>query len=268
MSPVHAIFGIEPGTLNTIVQLVLLAVVVVWLSLVWYTFADARRRLDDDLLVASAVLASLLFPFLGTIVYMIVRPPEYLEDVRERELEMEAAQARLMSLEYQLCPHCDAAVGRDFLRCPHCLRKLRDTCASCSRPLDPDWMICPYCEAEIPGVTPQRRSRRRRADESEPPPGEDGQDTVTYDALTEAPAQSEHGETPVYGEHGETPGYGEHSTTNSHGEESASAEPAYGEPEGSRYEDTVVSQAPPGDSGLEAGTPSELPPGYGQPRQH
>ena len=28
MSPVHAIFGIEPGTLNTIVQLVLLAVVV------------------------------------------------------------------------------------------------------------------------------------------------------------------------------------------------------------------------------------------------
>ena len=72
-------------------QLVLLAVVVVWLALVWYTYADARRRLDDQLLIGSAVLASLLFPFLGTIVYMIVRPPEYLEDVRERELEMEAA---------------------------------------------------------------------------------------------------------------------------------------------------------------------------------
>ena len=83
-----------------------------WLALVWYTFADAKRRLDDQLLIGSAVLASLLFPFLGTIVYMIVRPPEYLEDVRERELEMEAAEARLASLDYQLCPHCDTPSGR------------------------------------------------------------------------------------------------------------------------------------------------------------
>lgn len=161
MTLVNAIFGIENGTLNTVSQLVLLAVVVVWLSLVWYTFADAQRRLDDQLLIGSAVLASLMFPFLGTIVYMIVRPPEYLEDVRERELEMDAARARLASADYQLCPHCDAPAGRDFLRCPHCLRKLRDTCGGCSRPLDPDWMICPYCEAEIEGVTPQRRRRRR-----------------------------------------------------------------------------------------------------------
>ena len=58
---------------------------------------------------------------------MIVRPPEFLEDIRERELEMQAAEARLHSLDYQLCPHCDHPVGRDFLRCPHCLRKLRDT---------------------------------------------------------------------------------------------------------------------------------------------
>ena len=126
MTPVRAIFGIEPGTLNTIVQLVLLAVVVVWLALVWYTFADARRRLDDQLLIGSAVLASLLFPFLGTIVYMIVRPPEYLEDVRERELEMEAAQARLASLDYQLCPHCDAR-RRDATSCA-----ARTACASCA----------------------------------------------------------------------------------------------------------------------------------------
>ena len=46
------------------------------------------------MLVGCATAAS-LFPFVGTIVYMIVRPPEYLEDVRERELEMQAAEARL-----------------------------------------------------------------------------------------------------------------------------------------------------------------------------
>jgi hypothetical protein len=123
-------------------------------------------------LVGSAVLAAIVFPFVGTIVYMIVRPPEYLDDVRERELEMAAAEARLASADYQLCPHCDAPAGRDFLRCPHCLRKLRDTCGTCTKPLDPDWLICPYCEAEIPGVTPQRRSRRRGGAEEAAPAAE------------------------------------------------------------------------------------------------
>lgn len=156
-----AIFGITNSTLNTVVELVLLGTVVVWLALVWFTYADAKRRIGDGMLIGSAVLASIVFPFIGTIVYLIVRPPEFLEDVRERELEMQAAEARLHSLDYQLCPHCDQVVGRDFLSCPHCVRKLRDTCESCSKPLDPDWLVCPYCEAEIPGVTPQPRSRRR-----------------------------------------------------------------------------------------------------------
>ena len=165
MTPVHAIFGIEPGTLNTIVQLVMLAVVVVWLALVWYTFADARRRIDDPLLVATATGAAFLFPFVGTIVYMIVRPPEYLEDVHERELEIRAAQARLHELDVHECPHCGYEVERAFLRCPSCLRKLKDACQVCGKPLDPEWKLCPYCEAEIPGKTPRRRRRREPAAE-------------------------------------------------------------------------------------------------------
>ena len=44
------------------------------------------------------------------IVYLIVRPPEFLDDVRLRELEMTAAEARLASLDYSLCPHCDYEV--------------------------------------------------------------------------------------------------------------------------------------------------------------
>ena len=47
-----------------------------------------------------------LFPFVGTIVYMIVRPPEYLEDIRERELEMQASEARLAQLSYLACQYC------------------------------------------------------------------------------------------------------------------------------------------------------------------
>jgi hypothetical protein len=131
--------------------------------LVYWTYSDARRRVADGLVVFCAMATSLLFPYVGTIVYMIVRPPEYLDDVRERELEMQAAEARLAELGYHLCPHCDHEVERDFLRCPHCMRKLKDPCPNCSRPLDPNWRVCPYCEAEI-GVQAAnpRRARRRR----------------------------------------------------------------------------------------------------------
>jgi hypothetical protein len=159
-----AVFGINSDGLNLAVNLLILFLVVIWAALVYWTYADARRRIEDPMLIGCAAVASVLFPFVGTIVYAIVRSPEYLDDVRERELEMQAAEARLHDLHYQLCPHCDYEVEKDFLRCPSCMRKLKDPCANCGKPLDPAWKLCPYCEAEIPGVTPApRRARRRRA---------------------------------------------------------------------------------------------------------
>ena len=166
MTNVPAIFGLSSGALNTAAELAVLGLVVLWLALVWYTFADARRRIEDPLLIGSATLAAIIFPLLGTVVYVIVRPPEFLEDVHERQLEIAAAQARLASEQFQLCPHCDAPAGRDFLRCPHCLKRLRSACGTCAKPLDPDWLVCPYCDSDIAGVTPARRRRRAGEDDT------------------------------------------------------------------------------------------------------
>jgi Double zinc ribbon len=160
--PPLAYFGIESSGLSLAVDLVILFVVVFYLSLIYWTYADARRRILDPMLIGCATAAS-LFPFVGTIVYMILRPPEYLEDVHERELEMRAAEARLHQLDQSLCPHCDYRVEHDFVRCPSCLRKLKERCVSCSRPLDQAWTICPYCEADVPGIAPARTRRRRPA---------------------------------------------------------------------------------------------------------
>jgi Double zinc ribbon len=157
-----AIFGIENDGLELAVNLLLLFLVVIWLALIYWTFSDARRRIADPLLVGCATAAS-AFPFVGTIVYLIVRPPEYLEDMRERELEIAAAEARLASLEHSQCPYCGHDVESDFLRCPSCLRRLKEPCTVCSRPLDPRWKICPYCESEIGQAAPEpRRTRPRR----------------------------------------------------------------------------------------------------------
>ena len=155
-----AIFGIDSSGLDLAVRLIILVLVVIWLALVYWTYADARRRIADPMLVACATAAS-LFPFVGTIVYMIVRPPEYLDDVRERELEIQAAEARLHQMGFLLCPHCEHEVERDFVRCPSCQRKLKDPCVSCNRPLEPQWTMCPYCETEVASAAPQPRRRRR-----------------------------------------------------------------------------------------------------------
>jgi hypothetical protein len=160
-----AYFGIESSGLNLVVDLLILFIVVLYLSLIYWTYADARRRIHDPMLVGCATAAS-LFPFVGTIVYMILRPPEYLEDVHERELEVQAAEARLHEFDHSLCPHCDYRIERDFVRCPSCLRKLKERCVNCSRPLDQAWTICPYCETEVASPAPARRTRRRRTQAS------------------------------------------------------------------------------------------------------
>ena len=163
-----AIFGIDNDALSTAVNVLLLMLVVVWFALIFWTFADARRRIDDPMLVGCAVLAAAV-PFVGTIVYMIVRPPEFLDDVRLRELEMHAAEARLQDLDHHVCSNCGHSVRSDYLRCPNCERRLKEPCRNCSRPLESDWNLCPYCETEVlhrhttPPATPaSRRSSSRR----------------------------------------------------------------------------------------------------------
>ena len=161
MSPL-AVFGITSDGANLVVNLLLLFLVVFWIALVYWTFADARRRIADPMLIGCATAAA-MFPFVGTLVYMIVRPPEYLHDVRERELEIAAAEVRLAAIENLTCSYCNFRVEQSFLRCPSCLRRLKEPCVTCHKPLDPSWKICPYCESEIgqPAPQPRRRARPR-----------------------------------------------------------------------------------------------------------
>jgi hypothetical protein len=195
-----AVFGIENDGLELAVNLLLLFLVVIWLALIYWTFADARRRIADPLLVGCATAAS-VFPFVGTIVYLIVRPPEYLEDVRERELEIQAAEARLSTLEHLHCQYCGFEVEKEFLRCPSCLRRLREPCTVCAKPLDPRWKICPYCEAEVGQAAPEprpRRTRRAAAAAASPAPRQSSQRAAR--AARQSEQGNERSEQPVTAE--------------------------------------------------------------------
>lgn len=125
-----------------IINLFLLFTFVLYLSLAKWTFSDARRR---GAMAFYWTIVSLLFPVAGWLIYLIVRPPEYLDDVRERELEIKAKESLLGSAA-SVCPACYKPVENDFFICPYCRRRLKKACPSCERPLNPNWAICPYCQ--------------------------------------------------------------------------------------------------------------------------
>src|ERR1700709_1526799 len=182
-----AIFGITNSGLNLVATLFVLMAVVLWLALIVYTYLDARRRISDPFLVACATVAS-FFPYIGTALYAIVRPPEFLEDAHERELEIKAAELKVRQLREQTCPNCEYPVEKNYLRCPNCQRRLKDPCPTCSKPVDPRWGLCPYCETALAGAEKPRRSQKgsRR-----PPPA-----TRPAPAPKKAPAKAARKEPP------------------------------------------------------------------------
>lgn len=86
----HALVIALVGLGDAGIPLVVFAVTV-WLSLVWWTFTDVRRRTRDGRTIWGSV-ALVLVPVLGIVVYLILRPPEYLEDAYEREVSIAASE--------------------------------------------------------------------------------------------------------------------------------------------------------------------------------
>jgi RNA polymerase subunit RPABC4/transcription elongation factor Spt4 len=164
-SSVHDFF--HSSTWYVIRNLIVFFVVVFWIATIYWVYKDSRRRINDRLIVALSVVVAVV-PFIGPLVYMLFRPPEYLEDVRERELEIRAIERRLGGRDLR-CPVCRADVEDDFLVCPVCTTQLRQACTGCERPLEGSWQICPYCKTPVPAgavsITAAKRpmARRRRS---------------------------------------------------------------------------------------------------------
>lgn len=117
-----------------------------WLAIAWWVVRDARRRIEDPWLVGVAGAVGLALPYLGSVVYMLFRPGELLDDVRERELEIRAMEERLGGRILH-CPKCRAEVLPAYVVCPVCTTRLKRACRGCHAPLEPLWQVCPFCEA-------------------------------------------------------------------------------------------------------------------------
>lgn len=139
---------LKPILNNPLVQLATrlcwLFAAILLIALVFWTYRDAERRGAMPWFWALVVL---LFNIPGYVIYMVVRPPDYLEDVHERNLEIRAREAQL-SRTNPVCPACFKPIENDYLVCPSCMKKLKKECISCERPLRLEWGVCPYCRTQ------------------------------------------------------------------------------------------------------------------------
>ncbi|CAA9424790.1 MAG: hypothetical protein AVDCRST_MAG01-01-2515, partial [uncultured Rubrobacteraceae bacterium] len=90
-------------------QLIVLLFVVLWIALVYWTYTDAGRRGAISVLWG---IVAVIFPYVGTLIYLIVRPPEYLDESRERELETAVLERELRN-NTLLCPNCRNLVEKE-----------------------------------------------------------------------------------------------------------------------------------------------------------
>jgi hypothetical protein len=144
------------GSLHTVVHstafeiarnLTVFFVALMWLGVAFWVHRDARRRIKDPWVSATATLLGLV-PVAGPLAYLLFRPPETLADVKARRVELRALERHLMQPLPQ-CPVCRAGIEPSFLVCPVCTTQLKAPCSQCSAPLEPLWQACPYCATPV-----------------------------------------------------------------------------------------------------------------------
>lgn len=118
-------------------------IVTLWIVLVIWTFRDIETRSRSVVTQVFATLLVVFFFLPGSLLYLILRPRETLDEAFQRALQEEYILQDLEELP--LCPTCQRYVQTDFVLCPHCHSRLRDNCPHCSRLVDLRWSVCPYC---------------------------------------------------------------------------------------------------------------------------
>lgn len=83
--------AITSADLDVLIVPLIVVGVILWLTLIRWTRVDARRRLREQRLIRGATALAFV-PFIGTLVYMILRPAEDLQDAYEREISIASSE--------------------------------------------------------------------------------------------------------------------------------------------------------------------------------
>lgn len=150
------------NTIGTVLQVLVALcagfVFAFWLAMIIWTWRDIRARSRDIFAAILAVVLVAVFPIVGLLLYLLLRPKETLAEAYDRALEEEAL---LRSIEEQVvCPNCQRAVDDDWRFCAYCHTKIKKECPSCHQLLELGWNMCPYCGSDASQPVPHANSEQ------------------------------------------------------------------------------------------------------------
>ena len=90
------------GTWLVIRNMAIFFVAVFWLASVYWVYKDARRRIADPWLVSFATILGFVVPFIGPLVYLFFRPPEYDQAAFNKRVKKEGVPALLREFTEEL----------------------------------------------------------------------------------------------------------------------------------------------------------------------
>jgi len=120
-----------------------------WLAVIVWVYRDISSRTRDLLARISAIIWSIICPFLGLPIYFVLRPSRSLLDEYESSLTREAI---LADLNFDIsCPDCNRLINSDWRFCPFCQTELKKECLNplCDSFLDFSWNACATCGTNV-----------------------------------------------------------------------------------------------------------------------
>lgn len=151
---------LTPEVLMTILKIagvfILASFVIFWVGLVWWVAQDVLSRTRNKIIVAAAVAITAMLGPVGTLLYLVIRPKQTLQEsmgeMMDREMLLHASSTTI-------CPTCGHMAQEDFLACPHCSTPLKEHCSHCTKLVAVNWSFCPFCATKLnPKILPQATS--------------------------------------------------------------------------------------------------------------
>lgn len=148
---IAALFDSTSGAVLIALVAAVIYFTVLWVAVAFWVVRDARRRSESLVFASFAALMGLGMPFLGLLIYLVVRPPRTLDEERALILEEQALTEEdlVERPATRPCPTCGRDIEPDFVICPYCRTQFARRCGACGKWLRLGWHVCPYCAEEV-----------------------------------------------------------------------------------------------------------------------
>ncbi|MDD3474471.1 MAG: zinc ribbon domain-containing protein [Candidatus Dojkabacteria bacterium] len=136
---VNAIAGANYNLVGTIFILV---AIVFWVVVTSWIWVDSDERTTNKWIRLFYVVIGMI-PILGWIIYLIVRPPETIDEIYWGDLERRYLKYEAKDLGD--CPKCGTQLYPGYIFCPNCRQRIKIKCDKCGVYVDLESKYCTHC---------------------------------------------------------------------------------------------------------------------------